>query len=81
MHNEIEQFAIEQFGWTEEEFGTAKSFLDDMRDMLVREIRNIQTRNATAETYGFSNTEEFLKNNRRLIGKIDDVLGYNDTVN
>lgn len=74
--NKVEQFAVEQFGWTEEEFGTVKYFLNDMRDMLIREIHSILNKTATAETYGFSDDETFLKNNRRLIGRIDTELGF-----
>jgi len=75
LTNAVEIFASKEFGWCFADNGDAVEWLNGMRDMIVDEIKSILDGTCTSETYGFKNQDEFLKNDRRLVAKIDTVLG------
>jgi len=75
LSNIVEIFAGKEYGWTFAEFGDATEWLYSMRKQIASEISAIIHGRCTSEAYGYHNQETFLKNNRRLIAKLDEVLG------
>lgn len=69
-----EQYAVNEFGWTLEEFGKVTPFLLGMRNMLQHEINTIEDGKLTSQAYGFQNDSVFVRNNRKIIIRIDDAL-------
>jgi len=69
-----EQYAETQFGWSLEEFGDARNWLIDIRNMLQREVDSIESGKATAETYGESIGHNFVQGNKAGIERINEVL-------
>jgi len=69
-----EQYAVNAFGWTQEEFGNVTPYLLGMRNMLQYEINTIEDGELTSQAYGFQNDGLFIRNNRKIIIDIDDAL-------